>query len=152
MPAFRCLHCGALLHPERTRRAVYCTDRCRAAMVHLVERYFERLSPTAERLFQLLREQCPQEAIAYQLVLLHRDTAYRYPPSRRRWIAYNGRPSYRAAFRLYPFEIPIVPLSAIYGLQLVSRHFVLPLPIALLPGVRLDPVRPCRVEEGDVIK
>ena len=152
MPAFRCLHCGALLHPERTRRAVYCADRCRAAMAHLVERYFEPLSPTLERLFHLLREHAPDQAIGYQLVLLNRDTVYRYPPSRRRWIAYNGRPSYRAAFRLYPYEIPIVPLSALYGLQLVTRFAVLPLPLALSHPVPLDPIRPFAVEEGEVIR
>lgn len=151
MPASRCLYCGAPLHPDRTRRAVYCDSPCRALMGHLFRRQFDRLPASIERLFHALRKQAPAEATGYQLLLNHRGTVYCYPSSRRPWTAFDGQRSQRAAFRLYPFEIPIVPLPTLYGVQLVTPHFILPLPPALERGVRLDPVRPCRVEEGEVI-
>lgn len=151
MPARRCLYCGTSLHPDRTCRAVYCDDHCRAQMGHLFHRQFERLPASVERLFHALRKHAPPEATGYQLLLNYCGTVYCYPGCRRPWTSFDGPPSQRAAFRLYPFEIPIVPLAVLYGVQLVTPHYILPLPIALSRGVRLDPVRPCRVEEGDVI-
>ena len=151
MTAFRCLHCGTPLGAKRTQRALYCGPRCRSGLVNLTRRHFQHAAPSIENLFQLLREHAPQPASAYQLILDDGRNIYRYPPSDRAWLATDGILRYRSAYRLYPFEIPIVPMSAIYAVQLVTRFYRLPTPEALLQGVRLDPVRPCLVDEGERI-
>lgn len=151
MPGFRCLHCGAFLRLSRTRRAQYCGPRCRSGFVNLMHRRFDRIPPSLEQFFYLLREHAPAAASGYQLLLDDGRHLYRYPAGGRSWIADDGQLSYRTAFRLYPFEIPIVPLSTLYAVQLVTRFYRLPTPDALLQGVRLDPVRPCHVGEGDRI-
>ena len=151
MPAFRCLHCGANLQVSRTCRAGYCKPPCRAACARFQNGPLKRAPASIAALFHLLREHAPQPASAYQLILDDGRHIYRYPPSDRAWLATDGILRYRSAYRLYPFEIPIVPMSAIYAVQLVTRFYRLPTPDALLQGVRLDPVRPCLVDEGERI-
>lgn len=151
MAAFRCLHCGTPIKAGRTRRAQYCGPRCRSALVNLFRRRFEHAAPSIEHLFNMLREHAPPVAIGYQLLLDDGRHIYRYPRGDRGWLDADGLLSYRSAFRLYPFEVPIVPLSTLYAVQLVTRFYRLPTPDALLQGLRLDPVRPCYVDEGERI-
>jgi hypothetical protein len=130
---------------------VYCRPACRAACARLQSGPLARAPASIAALFHLLREHAPPPASGYQLILDDGRNIYRYPPSDRAWLASDGVLRYRSAYRLYPFEIPIVPMSAIYAVQLVTRFYRLPTPDALLQGVRLDPVRPCLVDEGERI-
>ena len=151
MAAFWCLHCGTPIRSSRTRRAQYCGSRCRSALMNLFRRRFEHIAPSIEGFFHLLREHAPPPASGYQLLLDDGAHLYRYPPSDRSWLAADGIVSYRTAYRLYPFEIPIVPRSALYAVQLVTRVYRLPTPDVLTQGVRLDPVRAGYADEGERI-
>ena len=151
MLAIRCLHCGAYLQQHRTRRAMYCKAVCRAAHARRKRGEFARLPPSIDTLFHLLREHAPPPASGYQLLLDDGAHLYRYPPSDRSWLAADGLVSYRTAYRLYPFEIPIVPRSALYAVQLVTRFYRLPTPDVLTQGVRLNPVRAGYADEGERI-
>lgn len=149
MLGMHCRHCGRSLGPHRTRRAEYCTDRCRAAAVYLRKR-LETLAATHEHLCALLQDEAPDGAIGYRLLLQEGGTLWRYPPSRgRRWVAIDGQPCQRGFFSLWPFELPVVPRSAVYGVQFVSRRHVYRTPPPLLSGVAVDPVRAMRLEEGE---
>ena len=136
---------------RRTSRATYCAATCRAKMARRIQGEFTRLPASIEHLFNMLREHAPPVAIGYQLLLDDGRHIYRYPRGDRGWLDADGLLSYRSAFRLYPFEVPIVPLSTLYAVQLVTRFYRLPTPDALLQGLRLDPVRPCYVDEGERI-
>lgn len=109
------------------------------------------LPASVAHFFELMLDHAPAPAIGYQLLFDDGRHLYRYPSARRSWIPADGQPCNRSAFRLYPFEIPIVPRRSLYAVQLVTRFYRLLTPNALLQGVWLDPVRPCLVEEGDLI-
>ena len=83
----------------------------------------------------------PAPAIGYQLLFDDGRHLYRYPSARRSGFRPMASSCNRSAFRLYPFEIPIVPRRSLYA---AAGHALLSLTHAqrLAAGGGLTPCAP----------
>lgn len=132
-----CLNCRRLIN-----RGDYCSSTCRSACHRLRARLAE-LHPSIGWFHELTRKYAPSAATGYRLVRHVLSDRWIYPRGNRKgWLSVDHGLAYRAAFRLYPWEIPSVDTPAIYGVCFVRRGQVLGTSEALLAGVWLVPVLP----------
>ena len=149
MPVSRCLYCGRLLARSRTPRAEYCGDVCRAGAFKLRQQ-LARLPSSIEFLYTAFRQHAPPRAIGYRLLYAQGARIWQYPAGDgREWRDYRGTRCTRRSFALWPFEIPIVPISATYGVHFIGRGAVWEPPAELLIGFAVHALRDgMQVEEG----
>lgn len=131
-----CLNCGGAISG-----GLYCGNRCRAAVRRLRQRLAD-LPPCIAQLYEAMAEHGPIGATAYRLVRYEEDGArIVYPRAdRHAWQSVDNGLVYRRAYLLFPWEIPSVDATAIYGVVFLRRGQVLDTPRALLGGVWLVPV------------
>ncbi len=154
-----CSYCGAPLRVKARADAQYCSDRCRHQGCDL-RKELAHLPSEIQEFFERLQECRPAEAAGYLVGFNDRDQSWFYPPTdrpSRRWKGtdihsrgWRGTASRRGYFSLRPFEPPIVPRAARYGILFIDAKGDLVLtPPELLDGVDLVPLLPIQVEDGE---
>jgi hypothetical protein len=109
-----------------------------------------QLDPTIYRFFLRLLRYSPPDAVGYRVGFDLPGPLWFYPPADRYSKRWRSRSVRRGYFRLAPFEPPLVPQAARYGVRFVNaRGEVLRTPFQLLQGVDLVPIVLMQVEDGE---
>ena len=137
----RCHLCGSPLREKARPDAIYCSTRCR----NQAHRHYQALARLPAEIIELQRQleaYAPEEAVSYRVGLDADPRCILYfPASDRASPRWDGSMSRRGYFRLRPLEPPVVPRSAIYGLQFFDRAGEeLATPPQLAAGIALVPL------------
>lgn len=127
------------------------SDRCRAANFRLGLALADL--PSVRVLRDLLKEHAPASAYGYRLGLLRADrSVWYYPAGERKTPRWDGSHSRRGYFRIQPFEPPVLPGPALYGVQLLTREgAVLDVPEGFYGGVFVDPGHVLPADLGECV-
>lgn len=145
------MYCGKPLRLAMQASARFDSDRCRSANFRL-ELALANL-PSVCELRDLLNEHAPAIAYGYRLGLLRADRSVWYYPSGQRYTPrWDGSRSRRGFFRIRPFEPPVLPGPALYGVQLLARFGeVLDVPEEFYGGVFVEPGQVLPADQGECI-
>ncbi len=140
-----CVVCGKKLAPAQV---LYCSHRHRVA-AYRVRKLLDRLPASIHELEQRARAAAPAGSVGYRLGLATLAGSWIYPSRLKKTLRFDGSRSSRPYFELDPFEPPVVPIAARYGVIYVGEDGRdLPLTSALATGIYIEPIRRIKIEDG----
>jgi hypothetical protein len=101
--------------------AKYCSSACRFRAKYLRD-LLSHLDPAIYRFFLRLLRFSPPDAAGYRVGFDDPGPLWFYPPADRYSKRWRGRSVRRGYFRLVPFEPPLVPQPARYGIRFVNTR------------------------------
>ena len=112
--------------------------------MYRAETLLDDLPECVRTLKEQLQAHAPEGARWYRLIWYPaRGEPVSYPDGShaRPWIDWAGRMSWRRSFRLWPWEIPIVPHAGTYAVVLLrTGGETVPTPELFFAGVELEPL------------